>query len=129
MRTGLAVALALLAMVPALTACRRGVEDLQGYQVEVQVSPSPPRMGPAEVTVTLKDPSGRPVEGARVEVEGNMSHPGMVPVLGTGEEVAPGVYRVGLRFTMAGDWFLVVRADLPNGSHLEKTMDLPGVRP
>jgi hypothetical protein len=80
------------------------------------------------VTVTLDDVEGRPIAGAQVELEANMSHAGMVPVFATAREVAPGRYQASLELTMAGDWFFLVDVALPDGRSLTQEIDLPGVQ-
>jgi hypothetical protein len=63
------------------------------------------------------------VEGATVEVEGNMRHAGMVPVFGSALEGEAGTYVVpDFTFTMAGDWVLSLQAALPDGrqAHLQR---------
>jgi hypothetical protein len=73
------------------------------------------------------DATGELIENAELELEANMSHAGMVPVFASGREVAPGKYEASLEFTMGGDWFILVHAELPDGRSLERTIDLPGV--
>jgi hypothetical protein len=75
----------------------------------------------------LRDAYDRPIVGARVELEGNMSHAGMVPVFAQATEIEPGLYQADLEFTMGGDWFILVRADLPDGRSMERQMDVPAV--
>jgi hypothetical protein len=111
----------------ALAACGRGSNDLPDVAVELVVSPEPPQIGPATITVTLHDAGGEPIHGAEVELEGNMSHAGMTPVFADASEVTPGRYQADLEFTMGGDWFILVRATLPGGRSLERTIDVPGV--
>lgn len=111
----------------SLAACGRGSKDLPDVVVELSIEPSPPQIGVALVTVTLRDAQGQPLTGAKVELEGNMSHAGMVPVLAVASEVAPGQYEAELEFTMGGDWFILVRADLPDGRSMERNIDVPGV--
>jgi hypothetical protein len=84
-------------------------------------------MGLATVTVILTGADGQPLQGAEIEIEGNMSHAGMVPVLGVARETAPGRYQAELEFTMVGDWFILVRADLADGRSMERKIDVPGV--
>lgn len=110
-----------------LTGCGRGSPDLNDVAIELDMEPDPPRLGQATVTIALRDTDGQPISGASVEIEGNMSHAGMVPVLVTASEVNPGFYKAQLDFTMGGDWFLLVRADLPDGRSLERKIDVPGV--
>ncbi len=111
----------------ALTGCGRGRKDLPDVVLELVIEPQPPRIGPATVTVALRSADGQPITGAIVELEGNMHHAGMVPVLAQATEVAPGRYQASLEFTMSGDWFLLVRADLPDGRSMERSADVPGV--
>jgi hypothetical protein len=62
-----------------------------------------------------------------MQLEGNMSHAGMVPVFAQAVETEAGQYEADLEFTMAGDWFILVQADLPDGRSMEHKVDLPGV--
>ena len=121
-RCGLALLLLL-----GLLGCTRGGSSLPDVSVDLAVEPQPPRMGPAVVLVTLTGAGGQPLAGASVELEGNMSHAGMVPVLAPAVEIEPGRYRAELEFTMAGDWFILVRATLADGRSLEEKVDVPGV--
>jgi hypothetical protein len=116
-----------LSLLLVLTACGRGSKDLPDVAVELLIEPEPPQLGPAAITVTLRDAGGEPLSGAEVELEGNMNHAGMVPVFADAVEVAPGRYQANLEFTMGGDWFILVRADLADGRSLERKIDVPGV--
>lgn len=62
-------------------------------------------------TVEVTDPDGRPVEGARVVIDGDMpEHQHGLPTVPrmTGE-TAPGTYRVeGMKFSMPGYWVVIV---------------------
>jgi hypothetical protein len=111
----------------SLAGCGRGDRDLPDVAMEMVVSPEPPQLGPAAITVTLHDAAGAPISGARVELEGNMNHAGMVPVFADAAEVAPGRYQADMEFTMGGDWFILVHADLPDGRSIERKIDVPGV--
>jgi hypothetical protein len=116
-----------LLLLLALSACGRGDRDLSDLTVELAIEPSPSRIGPATIRVSLRDAYDRPIVGARVELEGNMSHAGMVPVFAQATEIEPGLYQADLEFTMGGDWFILVRADLPDGRSMERQMDVPAV--
>jgi hypothetical protein len=84
--------------------------------MELAISPTPPGVGPTRLIITLRDTLGLPVEGARIVVEGNMSHAGMTPVLDTATAERPGRYTVPeFGFTMAGDWILSLEAVFPDG--------------
>jgi hypothetical protein len=111
----------------ALVGCGRGSKDLADVTVELTVAPDPPQIGPATVTVSLRGADQEPLTGARLQLEGNMSHAGMVPVFAQAVEIAPGQYQADLEFTMGGDWFILVQADLADGRSMEHKVDLPGV--
>jgi hypothetical protein len=107
--------------------CQKPAGNAAEMRVAFQVAPQPPRVGPATVTLRLTDPQGQPLSGATVKLEGNMSHPGMVPVFASAREREPGQYEASMQFTMGGDWFLLVNATLPDGRKLERKVDVPGV--
>jgi hypothetical protein len=119
-----------LFLLPFLSGCRGdGGQSEPSLVLEVGISPTPPSVGPARLIISLHDTSGAPIPGADIAVEGNMSHAGMTPVLATAQEVAPGQYSVPeFVFTMAGDWFLILRATLPDGrsTHIQQGTDVTG---
>lgn len=119
--------IALFLLLP-LSGCRRAGQDLSDVGVKVAVNPNPPSVGEATVTLTLTDAQGQPISDARVELEGNMTHAGMAPTTSEPAEIAPGRYQAPLEFGMAGDWFILVKATLPDGRKLERQVDVPGVR-
>jgi hypothetical protein len=86
-------------------------------------------VGPATLTVSLRAPSGGPMTGATVRIEGQMTHAGMAPLLADAVERAPGVYEAAFAFTMQGDWVLLVSATLPDGARVERRIDVANVRP
>jgi YtkA-like len=108
--------------------CRKTSETPRDIVFEHKVAPDPPTKGPATVTLKLADSAGRPIVGARVNLEGNMSHPGMRPVFGEASEVAPGRYEAALEFTMGGDWVILFHITLPDGRSLQRQLDVKGVR-
>lgn len=80
------------------------------------------------ISLTLSEADGQPIIGATVDLEGNMTHAGMAPVISQAQEVGAGQYEAPLDFNMAGDWFILVRAALPDGRKLERQVDVPGVK-
>ena len=90
------------------------------YIVTMVIEPSPPAVGPGALTLTLKDQAGQPIDGARLEIEANMSHAGMVPVLASTAESRAGLYRVPLLWTMAGDWTVDLKFTLPDGPRVAR---------
>lgn len=96
-------------------------------RLELKVAPSPPRVGPATLTLTMRDGTDQPLAGATLKLEANMSHPGMVPVFADAREVQPGQYEASLEFTMGGDWFVIAEATFPDGRRLQRQMAVPAV--
>ncbi len=119
----------LLLATLSLTACQRGGSgDLTDIGMNLTVSPDPPAVGKATVILTLSDANGQPIAGAEVNLEANMSHAGMVPAFAQAAEAEPGRYEASLEFTMGGDWFILVKATLPDGQKMERQVDVPGVK-
>ena len=123
--TCLALALCASAFLPG---CRKTEEQAPGLVMRHEIAPQPPRVGPATITVSLSDAAGNPVAGASVNMEGNMSHPGMNPVFGAAREIVAGRYQASIEFTMGGDWVMLVRVNLPDGQKLEREFEVKGVR-
>ena len=111
-----------------LAGCQPRVETRADLTVAHEVAPDPPRVGTATITLRVADAAGRPLSGARVSLEGNMSHPGMRPVFGEARELEPGRYESPLEFTMGGDWVVLVRLTLPDGRKIERQFDVKGVQ-
>ena len=91
--------------------------------------PAPPVVGDVDVTLKLTDAEQMALQGADVRLEGNMNHSGMKPSFADLKEIEPGQYSGTLKFTMGGDWFLLVSATTADGLVLERKVDVPGVRP
>jgi hypothetical protein len=110
-----------MAIVPALGCSDRRV-PVDTNRLSWTLSPDPPRVGPAVLSLSLVDGEARPVRGARLRIEGDMTHPGMRPIAAEGTPRADGGYEARLTFTMAGDWVLLVRADWAEGQLLERAI-------
>jgi len=105
-------------------------DPAEAIRVSWTLDPSPPVVGQAIVArLTLRDADQKPITGARLRLEGLMSHPGMAPVIAAVVERGDGTYDAALRFTMAGDWILLVTGQLPDGIPLRKQIEIAGVRP
>jgi hypothetical protein len=94
-----------------------------------EVTPQPPRVGQVIITLRVTDVSGKPLSGAHINIEGNMSHAGMAPVFAEAAAVEPGRYRANLEITMAGDWVMLVHLTLPDGAKVERQFEVKGVAP
>ena len=126
------VLVVVLLVVPlVLVGCGRGDDGAKAggpATFHWDIEPSPPKRGPATVTVHLEDEAGAPREGATLTVEGNMNHAGMRPVFSDLTETEPGTYvSDSFEFTMGGDWILTVRGTLSDGTSFEQVFDVDGV--
>ncbi len=128
-RTAIIVLLALLSVL-VLSACGPRAEQSGDLDVTIlSVSPDPAAVGDAVITLQVRDADGKPVEGATIAVEGTMTHAGMQPVIVETEALGEGRYATkDFRFTMGGDWVIIVRATLADGSTAEQRVDLKGVQ-
>lgn len=83
-----------------------------------------PALGEATVNVYILQ-AGEGVSGASVEVTGDMTHAGMIPVISQAEEVEAGLYQTkDFSFTMAGDWFIISEVTLPSGETITEEIDV-----
>jgi hypothetical protein len=118
----------LVAATLALPAgCRRESARIDDLNMKIEFARTPPAMGETRLTLMIAEADGDPVADAKVRIEGNMNHAGMVPVFADLEQVSPGEYAGSLNFTMPGDWFILVTATLADGRTVEKKIDVPGV--
>jgi hypothetical protein len=125
----LTAALAFVCSLSCLAGCRR-TEPADTITVSWTLDPSPPVVGSSFVArLTLRDSAQKPVTGARLRLEGMMSHPGMAPVTVALVERGNGQYDAPLQFTMAGDWILLVTGELRDGGQVKKQIEIAGVRP
>ena len=126
-RKGIAIVACALALLAA--GCNRSSDSARAIQMKFRISPQPPRIGPATVTVVLADSLGEPLAGVHVRLEGDMAHPGMAPVFADTQEAAPGHFVGKLQLTMAGDWVVLVHITLAGGEKIERQVDVRGVTP
>lgn len=123
-RTLLIASLMLVGML-FLSGCRRSQEAPSADLTIALLSPSAQSMdGRTELQLQVTDASGQPVDNATLDITGDMTHAGMVPVQAETSSGTAGVYAVPFTWTMAGDWILTVRATLPDGRWSERQFDL-----
>jgi len=123
-----AVPAAFLVLASLAAGCRRPASSTEDLQVKWRVTPAPASVGQATVTLGVRDAAGRPVPGARLRLEGHMTHPGMAPVVADLRERAAGEYEAAIAFSMAGDWVLVLTGELADGRRIHREMNIGGVR-
>ena len=109
--------------------CRHERASTPNLTVSYEVSPLPARAGDVTITIKLLDGSNEPIAGARIKLEGNMSHAGMAPVLAEAKEIGPGRYRTNMNLSMAGDWLVLVHLTLPDGREMDQQFEIKEVAP
>jgi hypothetical protein len=114
----------------SVVACTRPPPVAEDVTVEWTITPRRPVAGAATLAeLALRDSAGRMVRGAKLQVEGHMSHPGMAPVIAAASERDDGIYVIRLRFTMRGDWILLVTGRLPDGRRIKHRIDVTTTGP
>lgn len=120
--------LAMLLLALACGGCGRTAIDTTDVRCDLKLTPSPPSVGDADAVLELANPDGSPLTGATVRLEGNMNHAGMKPSFADLRETEPGHYAGTLKFTMGGDWFVLVTAQTADGKSVQHKLDIPGVQ-
>jgi hypothetical protein len=127
MRQVLRVLLILCAL--SLTSCRQSAQPTPTPDPDIQLewltADKPLRVGLDALIFTLKNARAEPIRGALIEVRGDMTHAGMVPVDGKAEGgTDDGRYVVPFEWTMGGDWIVTVRATLPDGRTAQRRYEV-----
>jgi hypothetical protein len=107
-------------LLPACGRIQQGQVEAGGLNLEMAVEPEQPAVGPARLIFTLTDEAGQPVDDATLNIEGNMTHAGMVPVLAQATDGEAGRYVVPFEWTMGGDWIVTVEVSLADGREFSR---------
>jgi len=108
--------------------CTKPVSSTSPIVINSEIEPQPARVGPVTVTLKLSDATAKPVTGAHIQLEGDMSHPGMAPVFGEATEIEAGRYQGALQFNMPGDWVVLAHVILADGRKFEPQINVSGVQ-
>lgn len=100
-----------------------------GLNIAYSTEPAPALVGDGMVTVTLTSPDGTPITDASVNLTGDMTHAGMMPISAEGKHVGGGQYQIPLRWTMAGAWQVTITVTRPDGTQVKRTFDQEVVMP
>jgi len=109
--------------------CNRKISPPSELAVAFEAAPRPARVGVVTVHFTLADAASKPVTGAHLTAEADMTHAGMGPVFGSVQENRPGRYESTLTLGMAGDRVILLHGTLPTGERVERQFELRNVRP
>lgn len=127
-RFGLSVFAVLLLASLQSAGCARSSPAKYDVAFAYESDPKPPRVGLNTFTVVLTGRNDQRLAGARISLEGDMSHPGMSPVFGEAREIAPGQYRGTLDLNMLGDWIVVFHITLASGESFDRQVELHHIR-
>ena len=81
-------------------------------------------MGDSELVFVLTGFDEEPIQGATLEVRGEVEGVDMEPVIAEAAGGSSGVYRVPFRWDRAGDWTVTVEAALPDGTIATREFDV-----
>lgn len=88
-------------------------KTVDGMKFALSTNPATPTFkGPTTLTLTLTTASGTPVQGALVQMTGDMSGHAMQPVQTEMQESGKGTYVGEVQFGMAGDWRVKIEAGI-----------------
>jgi hypothetical protein len=96
--------------------------------IHSEISPQPVHVGSVTITLKISDATAKPISGAHIQLEGDMSHPGMAPAMGETKEVEAGRYQGVLQLNMPGDWVVLAHVILADGRKLEPQINVSGVQ-
>jgi len=85
-------------------------------KVDLALAPDPPRTGDNHLLVTLRDASGKPVEGARLAFQYEMPAMGQMAEMkggGTPQSLGNGRYSISYPLQTNGDWTLTLGIEAP----------------
>lgn len=119
----------LLLLLLLSAACGATAENAAGSDLQISLIPAPGGINGAYLQVQLADAAGTPITDAQVQVEGNMNHAGMAPVLvdavrDDADGSSDGIYQLPFQFTMLGDWIITVEVTLADGTTVTRDIEV-----
>jgi nitrogen fixation protein FixH len=116
--------LCVLILTLCLAGCRQSeVANTSTAQLSLALDPATPTVGETVLIISLQDANGKPIDNAQLDIRGDMTHAGMLPVIRNSDTSSEGVYRVPFEWTMSGDWFVEISATLPDNTTFKQTFE------
>ncbi len=107
-----------------LASCTEGAKPTAtkagDLDIRIAIDPDPPTTGDNRLIATLKDASGKPVDGAQLAFVYDMPAMGAMPEMKGGGDVrveGAGRYVITYPLSMNGDWYLTLGIDAPGHAH------------
>ncbi len=123
MTRNLALVLALVLFGFVAASCRKQrptAVKAGDLDVRVAIDPDPPTTGENRLRISIRDESGKPVDGAQLAFEYDMPAMGAMPEMKGGGDVKAeggGRYIVTYPLSMQGDWRVTLGIDAPGHPH------------
>lgn len=95
-----------------------------GIHISLIAPVFPPPAGDGRLAFRVIDADDRPIDSAALQIRGDMTHAGMLPIEATAAASEDGVYRTPIRWTMAGDWIITVEATLSDGRRATQSFNV-----
>lgn len=125
-----------ISLASAVAGCR--IDDAPepaGVTLEDEISPDgvrisliapvfPPPAGDGRLVIRVADKEDQPIDTATVQIRGDMTHAGMLPIEASAAEGEDGVYHIPVRWTMTGEWIVTVEATLDDGRRAARSFAL-----
>jgi hypothetical protein len=119
-----------IVLLMCLVGCRPSeATNTSTANLSLVLDPATPTVGEATLMITLLDATGKPIDNAQLDIRGDMTHAGMLPVIRNSDTSSDGVYRVPFEWTMSGDWFVEISATLPDNTTLKQTFEYTVANP
>lgn len=101
--------------------------DSGSETVSLTTDPNPLHIGPATFIIDVKDKNGKPVDGATVSFDINMTAMNMGTQQGNASPQGNGRYAAYGRMSMRGPWKVSTKITMPDGSTVNKdfTVNVP----
>lgn len=90
-----------------------------GVQIELVEPLFPSAIGKETLNIRVFDANNQPINNAKINVRGDMTHAGMTPILAETENGNKGLYQLPLEWSMSGDWIVTIQVTLPDGTVAE----------
>lgn len=116
----------------AVAGCRAGGPDANppaddspdGVRISLVAPLFSPPAGDGRLAFRVTGAQDQPIDTATLAIRGDMTHAGMLPIEVSAAGGDDGVYRVPVRWTMAGDWIITVEASLSDGRRATRSFDM-----
>lgn len=117
-----------LTTILVLAACGGRAQATNGADLQISLVAPSEGANAQYLIVQVADKAGKPITNAMVNVEGNMQHAGMAPVMGKAasdeaDGKADGRYQIPFAFDMLGDWIITV--SVKNADNTTVQRDIP----